>query len=214
MFPYKKIIKNGYIIQNSQPEHAKRLEALQRKVFPTLSNSEIMTAAHYLKHIQVFPEGQFVVLDGEKVIGMSTTMRYHLSYEPHTFLDISDNLWIEGTHEPNGDWLYGLDVGVDPDYRSQGIAREIYRARQEAARHFGLKGQITVGMMNGYGKVEDEFTVEEYFDKLMNRDLIDPTVSAQQKLGFKIISLITDYLDDPTCGNAGVLMTMEATHEV
>ncbi|MBL7792921.1 MAG: GNAT family N-acetyltransferase, partial [Saprospiraceae bacterium] len=135
-------------------------------------------------------------------------------YEPHTFLDISDNLWIEGTHEPNGDWLYGLDVGVDPDYRSQGIAREIYRARQEVARHFGLKGQITVGMMNGYGKVEDEFTVEEYFDKLMNKDLIDPTVSAQQKLGFKIISLITDYLDDPTCGNAGVLMTMEATHEV
>jgi GNAT superfamily N-acetyltransferase len=210
---YKKVIKNGWIIQNTQPEHAERLQALQQKVFPALSAEEVMGAAHYLQHIRIFPEGQFVVLDGEKVIGMSTTMRYHYSIEPHTFLEISDNLWMN-THEPDGDWLYGLDVGVDPDYRGQGIAREIYRARQEVARQLGLKGQITVGMMNGYQAVSDRYTTDEYFEKLKNGEINDPTVSMQQRMGFVIISLIHDYLDDPTCGNCGVLMVLDINKEV
>ncbi len=210
---YKKIIKNGWIIRNTEPQDAPGLEALQQKVFPTLSPDELMTAQHYLQHIRIFPEGQFVVLDGEKVIGMSTTMRYHFSTAHHTFLEISGNLWLT-THEPEGDWLYGLDVGVDPDYRGMGIAREIYRARQEVARQLGLKGQITVGMMNGYEAVQDQYTTDEYFEKLRAGEINDPTVSVQQRMGFVIVSLIHDYLDDPKCGNCGVLMTLDIAKDV
>ena len=210
---YKKIIKNGFIIQNTEARHAGGLEALQQKVFPALSPEELMTAAHYLQHIRIFPEGQFVVLDEDKVIGMSTTMRYHFSTAHHTFLEISGNLWMT-THEPEGDWLYGLDVGVDPDYRGMGLAREIYRARQEVARQLGLKGQITVGMMNGYEAMSSQLTTDEYFEKLKNGEINDPTVSMQQRMGFIIVNLIPDYLDDPTCGNCGVLMTLDAEVEV
>ncbi len=210
---YKKSIKNGLTIQNTQPGHAEKLEILQRKVFPNLSPDELMTAKHYLRHLEIFPEGQFVVLDGEKTVGMTTTMRYHFSTADHTFLEISGNLWLT-THEPGGDWLYGLDVGVDPDYRGLGIAREIYRARQDVARQLGLKGQITVGMMNGYQNVSEKWTVEAYFEKLRASEINDPTVSMQQKMGFEIVGLIKNYLDDPTCGNCGVLMTLDAARDV
>ncbi len=210
---FTKTIHNGWIVQNTQAHHAEQLEALQRKVFPALSEAEILTEKHYRKHIEIFPEGQFVVLDGDKTIGMSTTMRYHFSLQPHTFLEISGNLWM-ATHEPDGDWLYGLDVGVDPAYRRMGIAREIYRARQEVARRLGLKGQITVGMMNGFGKLQGQLSPEAYFEKLKNGELSDPTVSAQQRLGFKLVALMKNYLDDPTCGNCGVLMVMDAGQEI
>lgn len=210
---FQKIIQNGWVVQNIRTEHAGQLEALQRRVFPALSGDEILTEKHYLRHLDIFPEGQFVVLDGERVIGASTTMRSHFSTEPHTFLEISGNLWMT-THEPQGDWLYGLDVGVDPGYRRQGLAREIYRARQEVARQLGLKGQITVGMMNGYGAVSSEMTPEAYFEKLRSGIITDPTVSVQQRLGFTIVSLMKNYLDDPTCGNCGVLMTVGAKVEI
>ena len=210
---FQKVIQNNWVIQNSRPEHARQLEALQRKVFPKLSENEILTEKHYLKHLEIFPEGQFVMLDGERVIGMSTTMRYHFSTQPHTFLEVSGNLWLTH-HEPAGEWLYGLDVGIDPDYRRQGLAREIYRARQETARRLGLKGQITVGMMNGYGTVSHLMTPEEYFEKLRDGDITDPTVTVQQRLGFVIVNLMKNYLDDPTCGNCGVLMTLDAKHEI
>lgn len=209
---YKKLSK-GYIIQNSLPKHAEALEELQKTVFPTLSPDELMQAKHYLKHIELFPDGQFVVLDGDKVIGMSTTIRYHLSMEDHTFLEISDNLWMT-THEPNGEWLYGMDVGVHPDYRGKGLARDIYRARQEVARALGLNGQITVGMPNGYLNYAEKMDLDDYFDEILRGNIRDPTVSVQEKMGFELVRLIHNYLEDPQCGNGGVLMILPIEKDV
>jgi GNAT superfamily N-acetyltransferase len=209
---YKKLPK-GYIIQNTLPKHAEALDQLQKIVFPTLSPDELIQAKHYLNHVKLFPEGQFVVLDGDKVIGMSTTIRYHLAMEDHTFLAISDNLWMT-THEPNGEWLYGMDVGIHPDYRGQGLARDIYRARQEVARALGLKGQITVGMPNGYLNYAEKMSLDDYFSEILRGAIRDPTVSVQQKLGFELVRLIHNYLEDPQCGNGGVLMVLSIEKDV
>ena len=195
-------------IQHARPEHAGQMEDLQRRVFPTLSAAEILTREHYLAHLRIFPEGQFVALDGGRVVGATTTMRYHLDLRPHTFLEVSGNLWMT-THEPSGDWLYGLDLGVDPAWRRQGMARAFYRARQEQARALGLKGQITVGMMNGYGAVSHLMSPEDYFEGLRRGEIQDPTVSMQLSVGFVIRALIKGYLSDPACGDCGVLMTLE-----
>ena len=208
-FLYKKQLKNGYVIQNSEPKHAEGLETLQRIVFPKLSENEIFRESHYLKHIETFPEGQFVITDGDKVIGMSTTVRSVLLDEPHTFLEASGNLTLSN-YNPNGDWLSGLDVGVNPIYRGFGLGKELYKARQELVNFLDLKGQFTVGMINGYFKMKDLLTTQEYFKKLQNKELNDPTVSLQERIGFKINSLIENYCEDETCGNCGVLLTLDA----
>jgi GNAT superfamily N-acetyltransferase len=212
-YRYHKVLKQGYVIQNSEPHHCKDLEKLQKIVFPTLSEDEIMREKHYLNHIKLFPAGQFVILDGDKVIGMSTTIRYHLALEDHTFLEISDGLWMT-SHEPNGEWLYGMDVGVHPDYRGQGLGREIYRSRQETCQRLGLKGQFTVGMPNGYLKYADKMSLEEYYKALVKGQIIDPTVSVQQRMGFEWIRLINNYLQDPQCGNGGILMVLDGAKKV
>jgi ribosomal protein S18 acetylase RimI-like enzyme len=212
-FLYKKQLKNGYVIKNSSPENAEGLAALQKIVFPKLSDDEIFTKEHYLKHMEIFPEGQFVILDGDRVIGMPTTVRSELLDKPHTFLEASGNLTLEN-YDPEGDWLSGLDVGVDPEYRGKGLGREIYRARQELVNYLGLKGQFTVGMINGYHKVSNLMTTEEYFEKLVNKEINDPTVSVQERIGFKINKLIRNYCEDETCGNCGILLTMNADHKI
>jgi GNAT superfamily N-acetyltransferase len=212
-YRYHKGLKQGYIIQNSAPKHCKDLETLQKMVFPTLSDDEIMREKHYLNHIKLFPEGQFVILDGDKVIGMSTTIRYHLALEDHTFLEISDGLWMT-SHEPDGEWLYGMDVGVHPDYRGQGLARAIYQARQETCHRLHLKGQFTVGMPNGYLHHAHRMPVDAYYEALVAGRLKDPTVSVQQRMGFEWIRLIHNYLQDPQCGNAGILMVLDASKKV
>ena len=172
-----------------------------------------MQEKHYLKHIELFPEGQFVVLDGAAVVGMSSTIRYHWTLEDHTFLDISDGLWLT-THEADGAWLYGMDVGVHPDYRGRGLAREIYRARQETCRDLGLEGQITVGMPNGFLQYSNDMTLDEYFENILRGQIHDPTVSVQQRMGFELVRLIHGYLDDPQCGNGGVLMVLPVEKNV
>lgn len=186
---------------------------MQELVFPTLSPEERLQAKHYLKHMELFPDGQFVVLDGETIIGMSTTIRYHLSMEDHTFFEVSAGLWMT-THEKDGDWLYGMDVGVHPDYRGKGIAKAIYRARQELCRALGLKGQITVGMPNGYLEYAEKMSLDDYYAALVQGTISDPTVSMQQKVGFEFVRLIHNYLDDPQCGNGGVLMILSVEREI
>ncbi len=209
---YKESLASGIVITNMQASHAAQLEALQYIVFPTLAEEEILHAAQYKKHLEIFPEGQFVGLDNEKVIGATSSIRYHFDInhqEHHTFFEIMGGGWFT-THEPNGEWLYGMDVSVHPDYRNKGIAKALYRARQNTCKQLGLKGQMTVGMLIGYDKVCDTMSVDEYYEKVKNHELFDPTVSVQEKVGFEIVGLLKDYLNDPTCGNAGAVIVLDA----
>src|SRR5919197_3251307 len=129
---YLRKLPDGLPVLHTRPEHAQQLEALQRICFPTLAEAERFKAAHYLKHIDLFPDGQFVVLDGDRVVGATTTLRRHVDFDrvDHTFADLIQGGWLT-SHEPDGDWLYGADVGVHPEYRGRGLATALYAARQE-----------------------------------------------------------------------------------
>lgn len=45
-------------------------------------------------------------------------------------------------------------------------------------------------------------------------EIFDPTLSVQQKIGFEIRGLIKEYLNYPTCGNAGALIVLDVNKEV
>ncbi|MGB4928887.1 MAG: hypothetical protein WBP43_02860, partial [Chitinophagales bacterium] len=62
-------------IRHTLPQDARALELLQYIVFPNLAEDEILHEAHYLKHLEIFPEGQLVAVDGNRIIGGTTTMR-------------------------------------------------------------------------------------------------------------------------------------------
>jgi GNAT superfamily N-acetyltransferase len=212
---YYKILPDGLVIQNTRPEHAKSLEALQKIVFPTLADDELIRAEHYLRHVEVFPEGQFVITDHDKVIGMTTTMRTKFDFgnHHHTFKETIAGGWLSN-HDPEGDWLYGLDMGILPAYRGRGLARMLYRARHEMARTLGLKGQLTVGMMSGYGAVSSQMTGEQYYQEFISNKRKDPTLTPQLKIGFEPVALMPEHLNDPVCGNFGVLIKIDISKDV
>ena len=213
---YHEKLDNGIEIVPMKAEHADQLLIVQHKVFPNLSEDEILHADQYKKHLEIFPEGQFVALDKDKVVGATTTMRYHYNIEnpePHTFSEIMGGGWLT-THDPHGEWLYGIDVSVDPAYRKMGIAKALYRARQHLCSRLDLKGQLTVGMLNGYDRLRGEMTIEEYYEKVKRKEIFDPTVSVQEKVGFEIVGFMKDYLNDPTCGNSGAVIVLDASKEI
>jgi ribosomal protein S18 acetylase RimI-like enzyme len=211
--PYYQQLQPGMAVQQMQPQHAEQLGALQQIVFPTLAADEWIRAEQFLHHLQIFPEGQFVVTHNSQVVGMTSCMRANFSTEQHTFKEISAGGWFSN-HDPSGDWLYGLDMGVHPEYRGQGLARHLYRARHQVAKTLGLKGQFTVGMMNGYGVVADIISAEQYFEELKQGKRTDPTISAQMRIGFEPVSLVPNYLSDPTCANYGVLIKIDIDKKI
>ena len=67
---------------------------------------------------------------------------------------------------------------------------------------------MTVGMPNGYLNYAETMTLDEYYYDILRGHKHDPTVSVQQRMGFELVRLIHGYLDDPQCGNGGVLMIL------
>ena len=197
-----------------QRDHAPSLERLQEIVFPTLSDSERFKAAHYRRHLEIFPEGQFVAIDDAtgNVIGATTTLRLDFDFDhvTHTFADVIAGGWLS-SHSPQGRWLYGADIGVHPDHRGRGIAKALYAARAALAADLALEGQVTVGMLSGYGAVKHEVSLGSYFDDVIAGRRRDPTVSFQLALGFTPRGLLPRYLDDPVCDGAGVLLVLPTT---
>ncbi|MQA29861.1 MAG: GNAT family N-acetyltransferase [Luteitalea sp.] len=208
-------MERGFIVTHSRLEHAEQLEALQRTCLPTLADAECFKAAHYRKHIELFPDGQFAVLDGDRVIGATTTLRRTFDFEhiDHTFADIIQGGWLT-SHEPAGDWLYGADVGVEPAFRGRGIATALYAARQEVVWRLGLKGQITAGMIPGYGAVKNTMSAEEYYAGVVAGRIKDPTLSMQLGVGFEPRGLLAGYLNDPASDNYGVLIVLDGGKSV
>ncbi len=212
---YYRRLESGLIVMHARPEHAEQLEALQLVCFPTLADDERFKARHYRKHLALFDEGQFVALDGDRVVGATATirMRFDFAHIDHTFGDVIQGGWLT-SHEPDGDWLYGADLGVDPAYRGQGLATALYAARQELVWRRGLQGQVTGGMLRGYGAVKHEMSAEDYYAGVVAGRIKDATLSMQLALGFEPRALLKDYLHDPVSDNYSALIVLDAGKEV
>lgn len=208
-------LADGLVVTPTGPHHAEQLAALQQVVFPTLAPNERFSAAHYRHHLELFAAGQFVVLDGDRVVAATSTIRRHFDFDHpgHTFAEIIRGGWLT-SHEPDGDWLYGADLGVHPGYRRRGLAVALYQARHELVRRLGLKGQLTAGMMSGYGAVKDQISPRDYYLGLRDGRITDPTLSMQQSIGFEIRALLENHLHDPVCGNCCVLIVLDATKDI
>jgi hypothetical protein len=98
------ILSNGIRIEPLKAEYAAQAESLQHVVFPDLAEEEILHENQYRKHLEIFPQGQFVAVDKNQVVGATTTMRYHYDLNDpvrHTFSEIMAGGWLT-SHQPNG----------------------------------------------------------------------------------------------------------------
>jgi GNAT superfamily N-acetyltransferase len=198
----------AFTVVQSTPDMAPALEAIQRAAFPTLAADELITAAHYRAHIARFPAGQFaVVTSAGRAVGCSTDFRTAFDFAriEHRYIDAVDHNWLRG-HDPAGDWLYGADIGVLPEYRRQGLARRLYEARQALVRRLNLRGHVAGGLLRGYGAWKDRLGVEAYVAEVVAGRLVDPTLTVQLRCGFRVEGLIQDYVTDPACDGKAALI--------
>lgn len=198
-------------IANTRPEHFAALAAHQRLCFPTLDPSEWLTEAHFAAHLRLFPEGQHVALDGERVVGQSSTFRCRndQALAPHTFHAILAGGFFSN-HDPQGEWLYGADMSVHPDYRRLGVARRLYAARKQLIRRLGMRGMVAGGMLPGYVRYRERMNVEAYIAAVVAGELSDPTLTPQLRSGFVVRGILRDYILAGELGNDAALIVWEA----
>lgn len=213
-------IREGVRLVTLAPEHFEPLEELQRVVFPNLGAHELLTAENFASHYEIFPEGDVVALvrhtpdgtelDEPRVVGLGSGFFTDFDFDDpgHTFGEI-----IAGGdythHDPEGDWYYGGDISVHPDYRGLGIGSMLYDARKEIVRRYGKRGIVAGGMLPGYDDHRDELEVPEYVEQVVEGDLSDPTLDFQMRHGFEVRGLLEGYIDDSASDDWASLIVWE-----
>jgi ribosomal protein S18 acetylase RimI-like enzyme len=187
------------IIRNTRLDDIEKIVKLQQDSFPILARYDNIWHPEELKsHLQIFPLGQFVVVeeDGE-VVGSASTLIVTLNpeYAEHTWKGItSDGIFTD--HNPNGDSLYGADISTHPKFRHEGIGSMLYGARKELVLRLGLRRMISGGRLFNYQDYADKMSAFEYANKVINGELHDPVLSFELDNGFKFIKVLPEYLDD------------------
>ena len=197
-------------IETIRPEYAEALEQLQRDCFPTLAEGELMHAAHFRNHCLLFPEGNFVALDGERVIGLGSgfLIDFDFDHAQHSFQEIIDGGWYSH-HDPQGAWYYGADISVHPAYRRRGLGSRLYAARKGIVQRLNRRGIVAGGLIPGYAAQRQNMTVQQYVDKVVTGALRDNTLSFQLGQGFDMRGLLRDYIEDAASDNWATLIVWE-----
>src|SRR3546814_15912213 len=76
--------------------------------------------------INNFPEGQFVAVFEDKIVGYCASSRIdeNVALSPHDWETISGN-GFGSRHDPTGDWLYGIEMAVDERRRGLRIGKRL-----------------------------------------------------------------------------------------
>lgn len=182
------------ILRNAKRSDIKNIIELTRLTYP--EDTEEYPPAAIRGHINHFPEGQFVVEYQGKIVGYCATFKISgdIALKPHTW----DEITVEGfgsRHDPDGDYIYGMDVCVHPEYRGLRIGNRLYTARKRLCQAEGLKGIVFGGRIPNYRKNARKFPdVKDYINAVINKDVRDPVLSFQLRNQFELIGVLPKYL--------------------
>jgi len=137
-------------VRNATPADVPAIRALFERAYAGAGIGGY-TSAMIRGQINKFAEGQFVAEADGELIGFcsSFVISGRVALKPH------DWTWITGggyasRHDPNGDYLYGMEVCVDPAYRGLRIGQRLYDERKKLAQAWALKGIIYGGRLFPY----------------------------------------------------------------
>lgn len=195
---------------NLTPDLAGQCGALELLCFPHADPAELISVEDFRAYARVFPEGFFVCLDGDQVVGQGGGIFLDFDFEhpQHTIVGITGENQC-GNHDPAGAWYYGTDIVVHPEYRRRGIGQRLYDLRKELVRRHNKRGIIAGGHIPGFAAHKREMSAEDYVAKVAAGSLYDATLSFQLQNGFEVRGVLENYIRDDAIDGWAALIVWE-----
>lgn len=160
-----------------------------------------MSSSYWKEHqidklLKIFPEGQVVIKVNGHVAGcaLSIMVKQSSVEEPHTYKDITANYTFDN-HTKYGDFLYGIDIFIKPEFRGLRLGRRLYDFRKELCENKNLKGIVFGGRMPNYHNYVNELTPKQYISKIKSKEIEDPVINFQLSNDFYPVRILKGYLE-------------------
>jgi GNAT superfamily N-acetyltransferase len=206
--------RTNVLIVPNQPDFAEELELLQRAVYNGSKEDhhpDALHAEHFRSQVAIFPEGQFVAIDPltGRIVGHTSSMLLH--YDPSQPFT---QPWVVTTdygrltpHDPTGDWMYGVESAVLPEYQGCGVGSALYAARFAVAQRLNLRGILAGSTIMNYHEHVERMTPDEYVRAVEAGLLYDNNLTKQLRKGFRLLNVIPDYVSDElSCGYGAAIV--------
>jgi len=197
-------------VTNLTEELAGQCAALELLAFPHADPTDLLDEEDIRVYAHTFPEGFFVVLDGDRVVGQGAGifLAFDFDHPQHTIADITGAHQC-GNHDPEGEWYYGTDMVVHPEYRRRGIGSRLYQVRKDLVMRYAKAGIIAGGHIPGFVDHRHEMTAPEYIARVAAGELYDPTLSFQIDNGFRVAGALENYLHDDATDSYSALIVWD-----
>lgn len=171
---------------------------VMKKSYPEMLD-DIWDKRNIQKLTSIFPDGQLcVTVDGRVAAAcLSIVVQYELYGDDHTYAEITGNGSFN-THYNSGNVLYGIEMFVDPEFRSLRLGRRLYDARKELCENLNLKSIVIGGRIPNYHQYKDELSPREYIQKVRKKEIYDPVLTFQLSNSFQPIRILKNYLPGDT----------------
>jgi hypothetical protein len=182
---------------------------------------------HFRSQLAIFPEGQLCFEDEQgQIWGHVNLMK--LRFDPRRPLAAS---WSETTadgyitsHDPRGNWLFGVNLSVHPHGNFIGAAEALIDAAARRCACMHLRGIALVGRMPGYTRwLRDRaregcqrdgsalVTAREYMEMRVRGSngtprRLDPELGLYESFGLRILAPIPRYIPDKKSLDFGIAM--------
>lgn len=166
--------------------------SLQKKCFPGMKPWK---KEQFESLIDIFPDGQFCITHDKKIIASSCSLMLNMDEydETQSWREMTDSGYITN-HNPNGHTLYGIEMMVDPAFRSMKLARRLYEKRKKLTKEKNLKRIVIAGRIPGYNKHAKKMSARTYIQKVLDKVYYDPVLTTQIANDFVLKRVIPDYL--------------------
>ncbi len=195
------------LVRNTTVADFEGIRSLYARVYPQFAN---YSHEMLLGQLNNFPDGQFVAICDDQVVGYCCTFRIsgRIAMEPHSWDEITGEGYAS-RHDPKGELLYGMELFVDPEYRGLRIGQRLYNERKKLCQYLRLSGIVFGGRMPGLARrMKEVKSAEQYLELVQQKKLRDMVLTFQLRNGFEVIGLLKNYVpsDSDSLGYAAHLL--------
>lgn len=179
---------------------------VMKKSYPEMRD-DVWDKRNIQKLTSIFPDGQICVTVDGKVAAASLAIivQYELYGDDHTYAEITGNGSFN-THYNSGNVLYGIEMFVDPEFRSLRLGRRLYDARKELCEQLNLKAIVIGGRIPNYHEYMHELTPRQYIQKVRKKEIYDPVLTFQLSNSFQPIRILKNYLPGDTSSQENAVL--------